>query len=153
MSTKLKAGAAVEISVAETMRRRREELGWSQEEVAEQLGLTADFVSLCERGLRRVGLDRIPRLAEILELNAKELAVLALTEEAPQLADVMLQGKLSSGFKLPEFGKAEQECFRRLMALDRNQREPLLSTIDTLYDLREAQAKGKRAPRAAGSSR
>jgi len=156
-SVKPKAGVELAQSVAETIRRRREALGLSQEEVASQLGLTSDFVGLCERGMRRVGLDRIPQLAEILEVNAKDLAVMALSEEAPLLADVMLQGKLSSNFQLPVRGKAEQEGFRRLMALDRNQRQPILATIDALYDMhslrKNDEERAKSQPRVAGGGR
>ncbi len=136
-AAKTKGRPAVAGSVAETIRRRREGLGLSQEEVAEQLGLTADFVGLCEKGKRWIGLDRIPKLAEILEVNAKELAVTALSEEAPELAEVILHGKLSVDYQIPSLGKAEQGTFLRLMALDRNQREPILATINALYDLHQ----------------
>jgi transcriptional regulator with XRE-family HTH domain len=131
------ADTPVDRSVADTLRRRREELGLSQEGIATQLGLTADFIGLCERGMRRVGLDRIPQLAQILEVNAKDLAMMALVEEAPQMADVLLQGKLSKNFDPGVMGSAEQESYQRLMSLPRNQRQPLLDTINALYDMQE----------------
>src|SRR5664279_6141672 len=142
----VKVGAETK-SVAELIRQRREDLGLSQEDIARQLMVTSDFVGLCERGMRKIGLERIPRLAEILEVNAKDLALMALSKEAPELAQVMLQGKVSKDFELPDLSKSEQEGFRKLMALDRSQREPILSTIDALYDMAQARSSDVSSPR------
>jgi transcriptional regulator with XRE-family HTH domain len=134
-------------SVADMIRRRREELGLSQEDIARQLVVTSDFIGLCERGLRKIGLDRVPRLAEILEVNPKDLAMIALAEEAPQMAEVIHQGKVSKDFELPDLNQSEQDSFRKLMALDRTQRQPILSTIDALYDMSQVRDNALAMPR------
>ena len=66
MSDPLKAfGAAV--------RRRRRELGWSQEELAVQSGLDRTYVSGIERGVRNPTLLSMGRLAAALDVQLSEL--------------------------------------------------------------------------------
>ncbi len=67
------------------IRQRRLELGKTQKQVAEVLGTTADFVTLAEAGERRIDLDRIPLLADALEVDRAELCMWALSERAPVL--------------------------------------------------------------------
>ena len=67
-------------------------------------------------------------------MNPKDLAVQALSEEAPELVPVLLTGKLSKDFKPKLAGRGPEETFRKLMALDPNQRQPILDTIDMLYE-------------------
>ena len=67
------------------IRRRREELNLTQAEVAEQVGLTTDAITLVELGYRRLDLDRIPALADALQLNRRQLCRQALQERAPEL--------------------------------------------------------------------
>ena len=67
------------------IRCRREELNLTQAEVAEQVGLTTDAITLVELGYRRLDLDRIPALADALQLNRRKLCRQALQERAPEL--------------------------------------------------------------------
>ncbi len=67
------------------IRQRRLELGKTQKQIAEVLGTTADFVTLAEAGERRIDLDRIPLLADALEIDRTDLCVWALSERAPVL--------------------------------------------------------------------
>ncbi len=67
------------------IRQRRLELGKTQKQVAGVLGTTADFVTLAEAGERRIDLDRIPLLADALEVDRGELCLWALSERAPVL--------------------------------------------------------------------
>ena len=67
------------------IRRRREELNMTQSEVARQVGLTTDAITLVELGYRRLDLDRIPALADALKLNRRQLCRQALQERAPEL--------------------------------------------------------------------
>ena len=67
------------------LRQRREELSLSQAEIAEALRVSPEAVTQWECGRRRMALDRIPRIAEILELDVKELCAAALAEFHPQL--------------------------------------------------------------------
>ena len=67
------------------IRRRRKDLNLTQAEVAEQIGVTPDCVTLFELGYRRPDLDRIPILADALKLNRRQLCRQALQERAPEL--------------------------------------------------------------------
>lgn len=55
------------------VRSRRLELGWSQMDLAERIGLHFTFVSSVERGERNVSLQSLLRLADGLDLNASVL--------------------------------------------------------------------------------
>jgi transcriptional regulator with XRE-family HTH domain len=65
------------------LRRRRQELSLRQADVAEALNVSAEAVTLWESGRRRMELSRIPRLAEALRLDARELCIQALAEFHP----------------------------------------------------------------------
>jgi transcriptional regulator with XRE-family HTH domain len=74
------------------IRSRRQELGLTQAKVAKACGVTADLIGLAESGMRRIALDRIPLLADVLELPRAELCVLALAERAPALCAEIIGG-------------------------------------------------------------
>ena len=65
------------------LRRRRKQLSLRQSEVAAALRVSPECVTLWEAGRRRMELSKIPRLAAILELDAKELCAQALAEFHP----------------------------------------------------------------------
>jgi len=65
------------------LRRRRQELSLLQADVAAALNVSAGAVTLWESGRRRMELSKIPRLAEALQLDAKELCIQALAEFHP----------------------------------------------------------------------
>ena len=69
------------------LRHRRLELAKTQRQVADAIGIrSADFVGLVESGRRRFELDRLPRLAAVLEVDPRQLCAMALREWAPRLA-------------------------------------------------------------------
>jgi transcriptional regulator with XRE-family HTH domain len=71
----------------ENIRQRRLELGRTQREVAAAIGISsADFISLVEQGHRRLELERVPALAQVLELDPALLCRQALEARAPQFA-------------------------------------------------------------------
>ena len=67
------------------LRRRREELRLFQAQIAEELHVSPECVGLWECGRRRMELGKIPRIAEALQLDAKELCAKALAEFHPLL--------------------------------------------------------------------
>ena len=74
---------ATEEPLHNLLRRRREELGLLQSEVAEALHVSAGCVTLWEAGRRRMDLSKLRLIAEILEIDAKELCLKALAEFQP----------------------------------------------------------------------
>jgi transcriptional regulator with XRE-family HTH domain len=65
------------------IRRRRQELSLVQAEVAAALNVSDGTVTLWESGRRRMELSKIPRLAEALHLDAREVCIQALAEFHP----------------------------------------------------------------------
>lgn len=71
--------------ISNFIRQRRLQLGLTQKAVAQMIGVTADFISLLESGERRLDLDRIPRLADALDVERFDLCASALRDRCPQL--------------------------------------------------------------------
>jgi transcriptional regulator with XRE-family HTH domain len=72
------------------IRERREELkkleGLTQTDIARAIGIESpEFITMLEGGHRNLDLNKVPRLAEVLKLNSKDLCKLALYETAPSL--------------------------------------------------------------------
>ena len=65
------------------LRRRREELSLYQTQLAEALHVTPECIGQWESGRRRMELGKLPRIAEALHLDAKELCAKALLEFHP----------------------------------------------------------------------
>ncbi|MDQ3153865.1 MAG: helix-turn-helix domain-containing protein [Actinomycetota bacterium] len=57
----------------ERVRTRRQELGWSQEQLAEACGAHWTFIGQVERGRRNISLHNILKIAEGLQLDPAEL--------------------------------------------------------------------------------
>ena len=71
------------------LRRRREELSLLQAQVAEALHVSPECITQWECGRRRMELSKLPRIAEALQLSAKELCVKALLEFHPLVHDAL----------------------------------------------------------------
>ena len=67
------------------IRQRRLALDKTQKQVGQVIGTTADFITLAEAGERRIDLNRIPLLADALEVERFDLCLWALSERAPDL--------------------------------------------------------------------
>jgi len=65
------------------IRRRRQQLGLLQADIAEACHVTPESVTQWEAGRRRMELSKIPRLANALHMNARELCIKALQEFHP----------------------------------------------------------------------
>jgi transcriptional regulator with XRE-family HTH domain len=74
------------------IRRRRQSLNKTQAEIARACGLTGISITLVEGGHRRLGLERVPRLAAALDVDAAELCRMALATQLPMLAAALAGG-------------------------------------------------------------
>ena len=67
------------------IKERRTRLGLTQERIANALQVVPEAVGYWEREKRRIELDRVPRLAAVLELDEQDVCRLALFEHYPRL--------------------------------------------------------------------
>lgn len=58
--------------IGERIRQARKQKGWTQEKVAEKLGITVMYFSRVERGSTKVNLKRLMQIAEILDVQISE---------------------------------------------------------------------------------
>ena len=65
------------------LRRRREELSLFQAQIAEALHVTPECIGQWECGRRRMELSKLPRIAAVLQIDAKDLCAKALAEFHP----------------------------------------------------------------------
>ncbi len=73
------------------LRQRREKLNLKQADIAEQLRVTPVTVGHWEGGQRRIMIDKLPRLARILEVDARTLCGMALRDFHPAVYAVLFQ--------------------------------------------------------------
>lgn len=74
---------ATEVPLHILLRRRREELSLFQAQIAEALHVTPECITNWECGRRRMELSKLPRIAVVLQMDAKELCAKALAEFYP----------------------------------------------------------------------
>ena len=65
------------------LRRRREQLRLRQSELAETLGVSPECIALWESGRRRMEFSKLPRIAQALRLDEKQLCIQGLLEFHP----------------------------------------------------------------------
>lgn len=118
-------------SLREFIRARREELNLTQVDIARAVGVTSgDFISLVEKGIRKLDLDRIPRLAEVLNTDAATVARMAIEEQYPLLAKTLFDYKVQ---RIPVQSETEVAA-KKLSQLPRHVRRMALSMIDVLFE-------------------
>jgi transcriptional regulator with XRE-family HTH domain len=79
--------------VSNLLRMRRQQLNLRQRDIADALDVTADYICLVEAGERRLELDRIPELADVLQISRRFLCGWALKERSPYLFDQLFTGE------------------------------------------------------------
>ena len=61
-----------DLYVIDRVRKRREELGLSQEALAYALGYSSTFISIRESGTKKYNIDHLNQLAKILKCSPRE---------------------------------------------------------------------------------
>ena len=69
------APRSVKSRFGSTLRKLRDERGYSQEKLAERAGLHRNYIGGVERGERNVGLENIVKLAKALAVPPKDLFI------------------------------------------------------------------------------
>ena len=66
------------------IRTLRHQRGWSQEDVANRLGISIPAFSKIETGVTDINLSRLEQIANIYEINLVQLLALDITESEPE---------------------------------------------------------------------
>lgn len=69
MTTSNRIPKSVDIYAGEMLRKRRQELGLSQKDIAMKIGITFQQVQKYERGLNRIGASRLHDFCQILQVK------------------------------------------------------------------------------------
>ena len=80
-------------SVGKNIRTLRHQHGWSQEDVANRLGISIPAFSKIETGVTDVNLSRLEQIASIYEVNVINLLSLEAPEEEHQVSNLSIAQK------------------------------------------------------------
>ncbi len=94
------------VDLGKRVRARRTELNWTQERLAQEIGVSTSFVGHIERGSRKASLETLVMLANVMEISTDDL----------------LQGSLS----------ASDELVKPVKKLTQNQWYVMRQVISTL---------------------
>jgi len=73
------------LTVGEIIRRRREGVGETQNEVARNIGISPEYLGMLEKSARKIDLRRVPALARCLGIDPASLAKVWLHENEPEV--------------------------------------------------------------------
>ena len=99
-------------TVGERIKARREELGWTQEELAKRAKFSKSFLSDLENGKRNIGADKLLDIARALNRSLDYL----MTGEEDE-ATVAVQTEVQIPKSLAKFASAQGISFREVLAL------------------------------------
>jgi transcriptional regulator with XRE-family HTH domain len=80
-------------SVGKNIRIIRHQRGWSQEDVANRLGISIPAFSKIETGVTDINLSRLEQIANIYEVNVVNLLALDAEEIEPQVSSLTIAQK------------------------------------------------------------
>jgi transcriptional regulator with XRE-family HTH domain len=80
-------------SVGKNIRTLRHQRGWSQEDVANRLGISIPAFSKIETGVTDINLSRLEQIANIYEVNVVNLLSTEIEEGEPQVSNLTIAQK------------------------------------------------------------
>jgi len=80
-------------SVGKNIRTLRHQRGWSQEDVANRLGISIPAFSKIETGVTDINLSRLEQIANIYEVNVVNLLSAEIEEGEPQVSNLTIAQK------------------------------------------------------------
>ena len=96
------------------IRQRRRELSLTQREVAAALKVSApEFVGMIESGLRKPNFERLPALAEVLQVPVLEMIQMAFADVYPSLVGYLTQEQTAQTAKANRLGQKLYALIRR----------------------------------------
>jgi transcriptional regulator with XRE-family HTH domain len=73
--------------LGELLKTRREDLGFTQRELAQKIGVEASYSAFIESGRRKPSIKLVGRIADVLDVDRQELLILAHPEAKALLAE------------------------------------------------------------------
>ena len=67
------------VDLGKRVRARRTELNWTQERLAQEIGVSTSFIGHIERGSRKASIDTLVQLANAMEISTDKLLEGSLT--------------------------------------------------------------------------
>lgn len=80
-------------TVGKNIRTLRHQRGWSQEDVANRLGISIPAFSKIETGVTDINLSRLEQIANIYEVNVVNLLSLEVEDAEPQVSSLGIAQK------------------------------------------------------------
>ncbi len=80
-------------TVGQNIRTIRHQRGWSQEDVANRLGISIPAFSKIETGVTDINLSRLEQIANIYEINVVNLLSLDAEETEPKVSNLSIAEK------------------------------------------------------------
>ena len=74
--------------IGQNIRKLRKERGITQQQMAQWLNLSPGYYGKMERGMKKISLDHLSRIGEILDVPIEILVAGAAEEKLPQLAEL-----------------------------------------------------------------
>lgn len=88
------------------IRRRREHIGLTQEQLGEACGLSSSFIGHIERGSRKLSVESLYKLASVLDVSADYLLFGRMLQEASLPGEISSLLKGSSQQKRQQFWRS-----------------------------------------------
>jgi transcriptional regulator with XRE-family HTH domain len=126
------------LKFGEVVRDRRLELGLKQLDVARAIGVNSgEFIGMVEKVIRMIELNRVTRLAAVLQMNRRDLTKLALKEIAPFAYDSLF----SKAPDMPAKSKATEatkvaaavELYDKIVTLSKSERATVENMIEFAF--------------------
>src|SRR5437867_1792555 len=96
-------------TIGERVKKRRNELGWTQDQLAQKAGISKSFLSDLENGKRSIGADNLLVIARVLNLSLDYLMTGVEPEAKP--TEVQIPASLAA------FAEKEGLTFKQALAL------------------------------------
>jgi transcriptional regulator with XRE-family HTH domain len=124
----------------------RERRGWSQIQLSKEMGMATSWASMVEAGTRGIDINRLPVLAEKLELDKRSFVKAYLQHCHPAVFQSLYpEENFQAHVHEAAPGDAIHDMAFRLESLPRDLRRAIEGTILTAYDL--AQQVKSRGPK------
>lgn len=110
---------SLNIAIGNRIKLAREDMGWTQEELAEKIDLSTQFISTIERGVAGASLGTVIRLCDVLNVSSEWL--LCGKQAAPDSERIAIKISSLSSAQLAALDKVTDELLHLLKITAENE--------------------------------